>query len=168
VIGASLYITAPVGSYDNTKNVNIGNHRWTIKPEIALGQRFMKRYTFELLGNITFYTDNTDFNVPAAHSAGHTLAQSATPGLEAHFMADVTDVLEMGVSYYIFGNGKQTLTDLGGALATPQSTVNTVRGTVGIRIEQRSIIYLQYNQDLHASGEGSVSRFWGARIAHAF
>jgi hypothetical protein len=167
IIGASLYITAPVGSYDDTKNINIGNHRWTIKPEIALGQRFLKRYTLELVGNITFYTDNTDFNVPGA-GAGHTLSQSGTPGLEAHFMADVTDVLEMGVSYYIFGNGKQTLSDLGGVVATPEQTVNTVRGTVGIRVEQRSIIYLQYNQDLHASGGASVTRFWGARIAHAF
>jgi hypothetical protein len=170
VIGASLYITAPVGTYDNTKNVNIGNHRWTVKPEIALGQRFMKRYTFEILGNITFYTDNTAFNVPGV-GLNHTLSQSATPGLEAHFMADVTDVLEMGASYYIFGNGRQSITDLGvpgGVTATGEQTIQTVRGTVGIRVEQRSIIYLQYNQDIHTNGTASIGRFWGARIAHAF
>jgi|SRR5476649_296035 len=170
LIGASLYITAPVGSYDDTKLVNIGNHRWTVKPEIALGQRLMKRYTFELIGNLTFYTDNSDFT---AAGPKLTLSQSVTPGLEVHFMADVTSVLEMGVSYYIFGFGKQTIAENGGLVAA-ESTVNTVRGTVGIRIEQRNIIYLQYNQDLHASGganagaNGSVSRFWGMRWVHAF
>jgi hypothetical protein len=166
LIGASLYVTAPVGSYDDTKLINVGNHRWTVKPEIAFGQRFASRYTFELIGNVTFYGDNTDFNVPGVPTK-LTLSQSATPGLEAHFMADITDVLEMGASYYIFGNGRSSISESDTTVAG-ESTVNTVRGTVGIRIEKRSIIYLQYNQDLHASGGGTVSRFWGARVTHAF
>jgi hypothetical protein len=173
IIGATVYFTAPVGSYDDTKPVNIGTHRWSVKPEIALGQRFMERFTFEMVGNITFYGDNSDLLVAPATKL--TLSQNATPGLEVHFMADVTKVLEMGVSYYVFGYGKEFIQETntpipGGA----QSTVSTVRGTVGIRIEQRNIIYLQYNQDLHASGganagaNGSVSRFWGMRWVHAF
>jgi hypothetical protein len=82
-------------------------------------------------------------------------------------------VLEMGASYYIFGYGKEYISETNTPIFA-QSTVNTVRGTVGIRIEQRNIIYLQYNQDLHASGganagaNGSVSRFWGMRWVHAF
>jgi hypothetical protein len=171
LIGASVYFSLPVGSYDETRPVNVGTHRWSVKPEIALGQRFMERFTFELLGNITFYGDNSD--LLAAPSTRLTLSQNATPGLEAHLMADVTKVLEMGVSYYIFGFGKQYLAESNTPIFA-QSTVNTVRGTVGIRIEGRNIIYLQYNQDLHASGgasagaNGTISRFWGARWVHAF
>jgi Putative MetA-pathway of phenol degradation len=165
LIGASVYVTAPVGSYDETKLVNVGTHRWSVKPEIALGQRFARRYTLELIGNITFYGDNNDLLV--APNTRLTLSQSATPGLEAHFMADINDVLEMGASYYIFGFGRTSISETGAILAG-ESTVNTLRGTLGLRVEKRSVIYLQYNQDLHASGGGTVSRFWGARIVHAF
>jgi hypothetical protein len=163
-LGASFYVTAPVGSYDSAKLVNIGANRWTYKPEIALGQRFMGRFTFELIGNITFFGDNSDFVVPGAGKL--TLAQKPTPGLESHLMADINEFLEMGLSYYVFGNGRQFIGE-SGTTTGPEATVNTLRGTVGLRIERRTVVYLQYNQDLSA-GSDTVTRFWGGRIVHAF
>lgn len=163
-LGASFYVTAPVGSYNAANLISVGTNRWSFKPELALAQRFLARFTFEVLGNVTFFTDNTDF---VAGRTQLTLAQKPTFGLETHLMADITEFLEMGVSYYVFANGR-TFIGENGATALPESTVQTLRGTVGLRIEKRTIVYLQYNQDLSAGGEGSVSRFWGGRIVHAF
>lgn len=163
-VGASVYVTAPVGSYNAANLISIGTNRWSVKPELALAQRFLARFTFEVLGNITFYTDNTDFTAAGPQL---TLAQKPTFGLESHLMADLSEFLEMGVSYYVFANGRTFIGENGTTVA-PESTVQTLRGTVGLRIEKRTIVYLQYNQDLSAGGEGSVSRFWGGRIVHAF
>jgi hypothetical protein len=163
-LGASFYVTAPVGSYNAANLISVGTNRWSFKPELALAQRFLARFTFEILGNVTFFTDNTDF---VAGRTQLTLAQKPTFGLETHLMADMTEFLELGLSYYVFANGRSFIGENDTTVA-PESTVQTLRGTVGLRIEKRTIVYLQYNQDLSAGGEGSVSRFWGGRIVHAF
>ena len=36
IIGTSLAITAPLGQYDANKLVNLGNNRWSFKPELGI------------------------------------------------------------------------------------------------------------------------------------
>jgi len=60
IFGASLRVTAPLGQYDNDRLVNIGTHRWSLKPEIGLSKAF-GRWTLELAPAVTFYTNNGDF-----------------------------------------------------------------------------------------------------------
>jgi len=38
IVGASLRVFAPFGQYDDTKLVNIGTNRWTIKPELGISK----------------------------------------------------------------------------------------------------------------------------------
>jgi hypothetical protein len=61
IIGASLQVQAPLGQYDDTKLVNLGNNRWSFKPELGISKA-LGRWTLELMPSATFYTDNTDFN----------------------------------------------------------------------------------------------------------
>lgn len=42
IIGASLTVTAPVGLYNANKLINIGTHRWSFKPEIAISHPLYK------------------------------------------------------------------------------------------------------------------------------
>ncbi|WP_454864948.1 transporter [Pseudomonas rhizophila] len=39
IIGASLAITAPLGQYDASRLVNLGNNRWSFKPELGCLRR---------------------------------------------------------------------------------------------------------------------------------
>lgn len=60
IIGASLAITAPLGQYDSSRLVNLGNNRWSFKPELGVSKR-LGPVTLELSAATTFYTDNNQY-----------------------------------------------------------------------------------------------------------
>lgn len=60
LVGAGLKVTAPLGQYDAKRLVNIGNHRWSFKPQLGISKT-AGRLIVELLGSVTLYTANTDF-----------------------------------------------------------------------------------------------------------
>ena len=60
IIGASIRVIAPLGQYDDERLVNIGNNRWSFKPEIGISKA-LGPWTFEVAGGATFYTDNDNF-----------------------------------------------------------------------------------------------------------
>src|SRR5688572_16419220 len=60
IVGASIQVAAPLGQYDPSRLVNLGNHRWSFKPEIALSKA-RGPWTLELAAAATFYTVNHDF-----------------------------------------------------------------------------------------------------------
>jgi len=60
IIGASLTAWAPVGQYDETKLINFGTHRWSLKPEIGASQA-LGPWIVELIGAAQFYQDNDEF-----------------------------------------------------------------------------------------------------------
>lgn len=60
IVGASLTVWPPLGQYDETKLINIGTHRWSVKPEIGLSQA-LGPWILELIGAAQLYEDNDDF-----------------------------------------------------------------------------------------------------------
>jgi len=62
LIGASVQVSAPLGQYDKSKLVNIGNHRWFIKPDIGVSKQWGD-FTLELASGVTFFTDNDAYFV---------------------------------------------------------------------------------------------------------
>ena len=46
VIGASLLVIAPLGAYDDARLVNVGAHRWAVRPELGIRER-IGRVTLE-------------------------------------------------------------------------------------------------------------------------
>lgn len=77
IIGASLTVTPPLGQYDDTRLLNIGNNRWSFKPELGFSKAWGK-LTVEFLPSVTFYTDNTNFNY------GHTYSQAPLYAVQGH------------------------------------------------------------------------------------
>jgi hypothetical protein len=60
IVGASVQVWVPVGQYDSDKVVNIGTHRWAVKPELGISKA-SGPWTLELSGAAAFYQDNDDF-----------------------------------------------------------------------------------------------------------
>jgi hypothetical protein len=77
LVGVSLTVAPPLGEYDNTKVINLGSHRWSVKPEIGLAHA-SGRWVVELMAGVWLFTDNTDV------SGGHTREQDPIASVQAH------------------------------------------------------------------------------------
>ncbi len=60
VVGASVALTMPLGKYCNDCLINIGNNRWTVRPQIGVVHT-RGPWSFELTGSVFVFTDNDDF-----------------------------------------------------------------------------------------------------------
>jgi hypothetical protein len=77
LVGVSLVVAPPLGQYDNTRVINLGTHRWSVKPELGMTHG-MGRWVVELMAGVWLFTDNTDF------AGGHTRAQDPILSTQAH------------------------------------------------------------------------------------
>jgi hypothetical protein len=60
LIGASVQVSAPLGQYDPDKLVNLGNNRWSVKPDLGISKAWGD-VTLELSSGLIFFTDNDDY-----------------------------------------------------------------------------------------------------------
>ncbi len=101
-LGVSLTTTAPTGSYDSSKLLNLGSDRWSFKPELALSCPFGTEQKWQLDGyaSIYFFTDNTDFH------GKEVLRQEPLPGVEAHISYAFNDSIWVALdTRYSFRGG---------------------------------------------------------------
>lgn len=101
IIGASLALTAPLGEYDGNKLLNIGNNRWSFKPELGISQAVGK-FTFELMPSVTFFTDNDDF-------LGQTRQQDPLYALQGHVIYSFPYHIWASVSGTYYTGGDTTV-----------------------------------------------------------
>ena len=60
IIGVSFQVSAPLGQNDDTKLLNLGNNRWSFRPELGISKAWGP-WTLEIAPSVTFFTDNPDF-----------------------------------------------------------------------------------------------------------
>ena len=60
IVGVSLQVSAPLGQYDDTKLLNLGNNRWSFRPELGISKAWGP-CTVEIAPSVTFFRDNPDF-----------------------------------------------------------------------------------------------------------
>ena len=60
LLGASVQVSVPAGQYDHDRLLNLGGHRWAIKPELGAAKT-LGRWTIEAAAGATFYTANKAF-----------------------------------------------------------------------------------------------------------
>jgi hypothetical protein len=77
IVGASVQVSPPWGQYDDSRLVNIGGNRWTIKPELGVSKA-LGSWTLEMQAAATFFGDNDDF------FGGHTRSQDPILSLQGH------------------------------------------------------------------------------------
>jgi len=131
IVGASLQVTAPWGQYDDRRVVNIGTHRWTVKPQVGISQA-IRAWTLEATLAATFFTDNRDFY------GGSVRAQDPLYSLQGHVIYNFPSGIWASLDATYFVGGRTTLngtlnSDLqrnwraGATLALPVDTHNSVK-----------------------------------------
>ena len=53
-------MSAPLGQYDDSKLLNLGNNRWSFRPELGISKAWGP-WTVEVAPSVTLFSDNTDF-----------------------------------------------------------------------------------------------------------
>lgn len=102
IVGASLQVTAPLGQYDNSKLLNLGNNRWSFKPELGVSKAW-GQWTLELAPSVTLYTDNTDFN------NGRAFSQAPLYALQGHVVYGFASGAWLSFNSLYFAGGRTTV-----------------------------------------------------------
>lgn len=66
IVGTSVTVVAPLGQYESTKLVNLGSHRWSLKPEVGVSLPF-GRWTVDTYAGVWLFTDNDAYFPGSAH-----------------------------------------------------------------------------------------------------
>jgi Putative MetA-pathway of phenol degradation len=131
IIGASLQVSAPMGQYDDSKLLNLGNNRWSFRPELEISKAWGP-WIIEVAPSITFFTDNTDF------FNGSTLAQAPIYLVRGHAIYNFESGASMSLDGTYFtggrtslngvrGENEQTNTRAGLTLALPVDRQNSIK-----------------------------------------
>ncbi len=131
IVGGSVQVSAPSGQYDDTKIVNIGTHRWYIKPELGLSKA-LGPWTLEAATAVTLYSTNTDF------FNGNRRSQDPLYSLRGHAIYTFASGIWASMDATYFVGGRTTLngeleSDLqqnwrvGATLAYPLDSHNSVK-----------------------------------------
>jgi len=131
IVGASLQVTAPLGQYDDQRIVNIGAHRWTLKPQVGVSKA-VGAWTLEATAAGTFFTDNRDFY------GGKLRAQAPLYSIQGHVIYSFPSGIWASLDATYFTGGRTTIdgaqnADLqrnwrtGGTLALPVDVHNSVK-----------------------------------------
>jgi hypothetical protein len=136
ILGA---LAIPIGAYDNTTPINIGQNRWYGRigaPVVwQIGQWIPgKRTTFEMLPAVWFFTDNTDF-------MGKTMATKPKYQLEAHLTRDFMERIWGSIDVISYTGGKSTIDGKEGSALSNLG----LGGTLGYHINDNMQLNLSYS-----------------------
>jgi hypothetical protein len=102
IVGVSLQVSAPFGQYDSSKLLNLGNNRWSFKPELGISKA-IGPWTFELAPSMTFFTDNTDF------FGGNNFAQAPFYAVQGHILYSFQSGAWISLDGVYFSGGHTSL-----------------------------------------------------------
>jgi len=77
IVGAAVAVRLPLGDYDDSKLINLSDHRFVIEPQLGVLQT-IGPWSFELTGSAFIYTDNHEF------FNGNTYEQDPLLAVQAH------------------------------------------------------------------------------------
>jgi len=131
IVGASVRIGVPLGQYDDTRLVNVGSNRWSIKPEFVASNAFGP-WPPALAPAVTIYTDNDDF------FGGQEREQAPLYSVQAHVTYTFRPGCWVGLDAAYFNGSRSTVNGvenddrhegvrLGGTLAIPLNRNHSIK-----------------------------------------
>jgi hypothetical protein len=129
IVGASLHVWVPAGQYDTDRLVNIGTHRWAVKPELGMSKAF-GLWTLELSGGATFFQDNDAF-------LGGTRAQEPVYSIQTGVIRSLPSGIWMSLSGTWYAGGR---TEVDGVRKNDLQESSRVGLTVSVPIGRHNSI----------------------------
>jgi hypothetical protein len=177
-IGLNGYIYFPTGGYDKLKIVNPGENRWTFRPQLIVGQRFLKAFSVEAYGSVAIRTGNDAFMVPipTVGPVQVTLDQALSFGGGLMLSAKLSKDFGLSACYSLEASGEKTFVlpaALGGTkkTAVDSETIHTFRLVGTVAITPLTHLILTYSEDIAASTpktagvEKNLGRYVGMKFA---
>ena len=129
MLGASLKILIPTGTYEEDRLFNIGTNRWSFKPELGYIIPLENKWLLELILGMWIFTDNSEF-------IGQTRKQDPIFASQIHLVRRIQTGFWVAFNANFFWGGRSNLleTDLqrnskiGITLAYPLSGRHALRG----------------------------------------
>jgi hypothetical protein len=140
-------LAIPIGEYDNTSPINIGQNRWYGRfgtPVVwQIGQWIPgKRTTFELLPVVWLFGDNTDF-------VGKTMSTEPMYQIEAHLTRDFMERVWGSLNVISYTGGKATIDGVAGTALNNLA----VGGTLGYEVNDNMQFNISYTSTINDSAE---------------
>jgi hypothetical protein len=102
IIGASLYASIPLGQYDESRLVNLGANRWSVRPEMGVSKA-AGPWTMELTAGANLYTANKEFY------RGTTRLQDRIYSSQGHVIYNFRQNLWVSLDATYFAGGRSTI-----------------------------------------------------------
>jgi len=142
IVGVSFQFSPPLGQYDDSKLLNLGNNRWSFKPELGISKA-LGPWTFELAPSVAIFSDNKDF------FGGNTFAQSPIYAVQGHILYNFPSGIWMALDGIYFTGGRTALngvksdneqanTRAGFTLALPVDRQNSLKLSASTGITTRT------------------------------
>jgi hypothetical protein len=104
LVGVSMNIAAPTGEFFSDKLINIGTHRWSFKPEVALSQALGSRWLIDAYAGVWFFTTNNSF-----YPGSSTRSQEPMGAFQAHISYNITPRLWVAYNTTYYTGGKSSV-----------------------------------------------------------
>jgi hypothetical protein len=136
IVGVSLTVAPPLGQYDDTRLINLGTRRWSIRPELGLS-RAAGRWVLETMAGVWLFTDNTHF------LGGRTREQAPIAAAQVHLTYKFKRTMWLAGDANFFTGGR-----------------TTIGGTANLDLQRNSRVGATFSSaiDRHQAIRMSVSR----------
>jgi hypothetical protein len=150
IIGVSLTVTAPSGQYIQSKLVNIGTNRWSVKPAVGVSKA-VGPWTFEGEAGVTFFSDND------AYFGDNTRHQDKLFSVQGHVIYNITRKMwcALDATYYTGGR-----TSVNGTLDNDLQSNSRWGGTYAYSLTRQNSIKLYFSSGVVAR-TGEEFRIYG-------
>jgi hypothetical protein len=102
IVGVSVTTVPPLGQYDSTRLINLGNNRWSFKPEVGIS-RTSGQWVVEGMAGVWLFTDNTEF------VGGRTREQDPVLAMQVHLTYKFTRGMWLAADANYFTGGRTTI-----------------------------------------------------------
>jgi Putative MetA-pathway of phenol degradation len=104
ILGLSLNVVAPTGQYFSDKLINLGTHRWSFRPELALSHPMGKHWVIDVYTGLWLFTNNKEFYT------GHTLRSQDPMGtIQGHMSYNINPKMWVAVDATFYYGGTSTI-----------------------------------------------------------
>lgn len=136
IVGVSLNIVAPTGQFYSDKLINLGTHRWSFRPEVALSQPVGKRWLIDAYAGLWLFTTNYSF-----YPGDAARTQQPMGAFQAHISYNIRPRLWVALNTTFYAGGKSSVNDvynddrvantrLGLTVVTPVGKKNSLKFSV--------------------------------------